>query len=600
MLWTVPIKTARQAIIALLLLVLTPLALSRLEAQAYVPPGYGSGSGTSSSFGLDMALQEYGDDIYITLTPLFELPVGGFKIGLQIPVDVLVYDEDGSTGQDPPALREGQYDNLDDMARFVIYIKYGEHLYFDPDDAFNWSMYYGKITDGYMGHKTLIYRYVNNYNEDVFRAGLMADINNNWGGIEHFSSDVYRKEVIGWRGYIRPWGVITGMRNLFFAQGDLPGLHQVALSHYERDFIAQSGVFYQEKIPDQGTRGRVGQHFLPRFRDVLKKERNTQFREVSDPVTGETHIEAVPVDTRSDEQKILENQKEADDDSGSIWEHGFWNRFAIGYSVVEDRDAPLSLEYDGSGNLVIDPDTLVPRGLDDETVTFTGYDAEFRLSPFRWLDFTPYADINRIEEIDGAEGTHVGIDFLFKLSGAFKVTVRPEYREYTSNYIPVYFDSYHAIERTVYNPGGDGDSTTGSGSNSVTKLAYLKSLPADEGITKGYFAQIIFEWVETIVLETTYEDYDGANNSVIFTGLYIPAVANLYFNGYYTKKNFDQVKESFEYDDRSLVSAELGYELFGGITLSVAFRRTWEYNDQSAAYEPVDETSYNVGYSSIF
>lgn len=576
-----------------LILVLCPGVYNKIQANPYIPPGYDSNS-NNTSYGASLGYSREGDDIYVTITPLLEFPLGKFKIGMQLPLRVLAQDDDGSTGQEVPSLDDRLYDSIEDLQRMIVYIKYGTHLYYDPEDTFNWSFHYGKLTDGYLGHKTIVYRYLNNYSRDVFRGGLMADINGNYGGIEHFSSDVYRKEVVGWRGYIRPWGLIVGTHNLFYASGQMPSLHQVALSVYNRDDIRNSGIFYQEKIPEQGRKGRVGQHFLPKMKDELSKNK-VKFREVRDPVTGDTVIEPVPVDNRTDVQKVLDKK----DKKSDAWEHGFWNRFAIGYSVVDDLNAPLNLEADGSGNLVIDPDTLTPRADDEENLRFTGYDAEFRLSPLRWLDITPYVDLNKIEEIENSEATHIGLDTLFKFS-SFKITFRPEYREFSSNYIVTYFDSTHVIERTIYNPGGTGDSKTGSGSSNVTKLAYLKSLPDDGEKTKGYYGQLIFEWIETVIIETTYEDYDGPDNSVIFTGLYVPALADFYISAYYTKKNYDDLRKSFVYDDRSLVAAVIGYNLFSGITLSVSYTRTWEYNDDTSSFEPVDETSYNIGYSNIF
>lgn len=570
-----------------------------LAAQTYTPPGYGLGSSSSSDWGASLGYTEIEGDYYVTISPSIEFPLGDFKVGLKIPLEVLVYDADPSTGEDIPSLKPGQYDTYDDVLRLVQYVSYGTHLYYDPGDLFNWSMYYGKMLgNGYLGHKTLIYRYTNNYDDDVFRAGLMADINSNWGGVEYFSSDIWRREVVGWRGYIRPWGWITGIHDIFFVSR-LPSLNHVALSMYDRHAThINRGVFYQEKVPEQGKGGRIGQHFLPKIRDVVGEPGNLRFEEVRDPVTGETTVQPVPIDTRSPEQKILDQQKLAEDDNGEEWGHGFWNRFAIGYSYVEDKDAPLTLETDGSGNLVIDPDLLQPRADVYDTLTFVGYDAEFRLSPAKWLELTPYVDQNRIRDVDGAEATHAGIDAVASFS-SFKISFRPEYREFASNYLPVYFDHYHVIERTQYNPGGDGDSSNGSGSSEVTKLSYLRGLESGGGVTKGYFAQIIVEWVDTIIIETTYEDYDGLNNSVIFTGIYIPAIADIFFNGYYTKKNFDNFKESFEYDDRSLAAAELGYSLFGGVTVSVRYQRTWVYNSNTGSFEAVDETSYNVGYSSL-
>ncbi|MCB1320956.1 MAG: hypothetical protein KDK34_11925, partial [Leptospiraceae bacterium] len=506
--------------------VLGLLALpSMLSAQVWVPPGYADGENLESSgWGLSTAYQEVNDDIYITVTPLIELPLWKFRVGLTVPQEVLVLDREPKTGEDVPSIRPGTFDTWEDYLKLIQYVKYGTHLFYDPDDLFNWSFHYGKMTDGWMGHKTVIFRYANNYDPTIFRAGLMADINGNAGGIEHFSSDIWRKEVVGWRGYIRPVGLVTGVHDTFFVHGGFPSPRQVALSVREnRDPRINGGVYYQEAVPDHGAEGRLGQQFHGKIGQEVGETSTVKFVEQTNPVTGETEVRAVEGDP------LVEEQKERE---GDEWGPSFWSRFAIGYFQVRDMDAPLNLETDGSGNLVVDPETLRPRADDDETLTIQGWDAEFRLSPFDWLDLTPYADFPEVKDLEGSEARHYGIDSGFNL-GPVQLTFRPEYREHSSNYIPNYFDQYHVLERTIYNPGGDGDSTNGSGSSSTTKLAYLKSLPSDGEMVKGYFVQLIMDWLQTLVIDATYEDYDGPDNSQIFVGVYVPAIADIFFNGYY-------------------------------------------------------------------
>jgi hypothetical protein len=562
---------------------------SGLAAQVYQPANYASGQNIEGNgFGLSTGYSEINDDIYLTITPLIELPLGKLRIGLQIPLEVLVLDRDPKGEEDVPSIRAGTYDEWEDYLKVIAYVRYGTHLYFDPDDDYNWSFYYGKLFDGWMGHKTIIFRYQNNFDPAYYRAGAMADINNRWGGVEFFSSDIWRREVVGWRGYVRPVGVLFSVHDMLVYGGSLPGARQVALSLDERrDPALNGGVFYQETVPDQkAPGGRLEQYFYNTIGDDLGKS-NMEFEEVVDPHTGEVQVRA----------KESDPQQAAAEEKGTKWGSSFWERWAVGYSIVRDLDAPLVLETDGSGNLVIDPLTGRPRGIDDETLTVIGYDTELRMSPFDWFDLTPYVDFNTFKHVEGSEGYHAGIDAGFRFS-TFKFTLRPEYRDMSSNYIPVYFDQYHAIERTVYQPGGDG---TGSGSGvETTKLAYLKTLEEDGERVRGYFVLGMFEWLQTLVIEATYEDYDGENNSRVFVGVYVPAAFNFYFNGYYTKKDFENIEESFEYDDRSLAAAQLGYSFFGGISATVTFTRTWVYDSAEAAYVAQDEISYGLGFNASF
>ena len=105
------------------------------------------------------------------------------------------------------------------------------------------------------------------------------------------------------------------------------------------------------------------------------------------------------------------------------------------------------------------------------------------------------------------------------------------------------------------------------------------------------------DWLQLLVIEATYEDYVGANNSAVFVGFYVPNVAGLFLNGYYTKQGFDHYKEAFQFDDRSLAAAELGYSIIGGLYVKASFKRTWIYDSTTSAYTASDEITYSAGFS---
>ncbi len=644
----------RGGLLAGLALVLVSISFSGLAAQKYLPPGYGASSNIEGTgWGFDAGYQEIDGDYYITLEPTIEMPFPFWpklRFGLQIPLEILAIDNEPKGTKKPPTIRKGTYDEIEDWTKIIKYVRYGTHLYFNPDDSFNWSFYYGKMTDGYIGHKTLIYRYVSTYDDTVHRAGFMADINNNWGGIEAFSSDVLRREVMAGRIYIRPVGLFIGMRDLFWANSGVVDRKHIALSireQYNPD--RNGGVFFQSKIPGGDRRkGSIGQQIHGKIGDEnFNTGKTVKFKEVTDPVTGKTSVRAIPVDkqasntagggsaggttgtttgttttgTRTDPTTTgggSGGTKSAggtttgggsgggssgggSDKPAEKWGPSFWNRFAIGYTIARDLTAPLTLEKDGSGNLVIDPDTGRPREDTSQVLTFVGVDAEMRLSPFRFLELTPYVDLNKIKDLQASEGLHVGVDMGIKLFGNFlKITFRPEYRELSQNYIPVYFDSYYTIERTAYLPDGDGSDSGEVGAGSVTKLEYLQSLSHEGGKTKGYFWELIVELFQVMVLEVTYENYDGADNSRIFAGIYVPNLfsTGLFANGYYTKKGFDKFGESFQFDDRSLAAGELGFSFFGSFYAKISYERTWEYNSTTSLYETRDEKTINFGFSS--
>ncbi|MFN3604314.1 MAG: hypothetical protein ACK4UJ_06370 [Leptonema sp. (in: bacteria)] len=572
-----------------------------LYAEIYKPPGYGYGSSLEgNAFSFDIGYKSLNEDYYLTLNPTLELPFFGLRIGLQIPLEVLIYDKEPLSAQKTPSLRKGMYESQEDYFRIFRYITYGTHLYFDPDDSFNWSLHYGIMNDGYIGHRTIVNRYVSSYDPTVWSPGLMADINNNWGGVEVFANNVLRKEVRGYRIFIRPVGIFNSISNLSY-NDDINTQEIVHSTIENQNPMLNRNYLFQTIVPNMGKGGALKHHLLKPLKEDLKEEK-IEFKEVYDPNTGEVKIVPVPkeeIPLIEQEKKVQEAEQQVQPKSEKEVpkkikrEHGFWNRWAIGFTSITDYGAPLSLELDGSSNLVIDPETRLPRADKVENLTITGMDMELRLSPFRWLDITPYIDINKIKNLSKSKGTHIGINIEMNLSKLFKFTLRPEYREITSNYIAEYFDSTYAIERTKYLQGN---------STSVTpKLAYLKSLPTDGAIYKGYFINALMEFISLLVIEISYTDYKGPNNSEIFTGFYIPNLGGFFVNGYYIKKYFDKFSDAFKTkSENSLLAAEAGLSFFGGFYIKYMIQRTWIYNSETGEYQPKDESSIGFGYGSNF
>lgn len=619
-----------------------------VRAEKYLPAGYGAGQNAEGNgWGLDLGYKKVDDDYYATVSPTLNFSLGSsLFVGIQAPLELLVVDKDPKQDQKTGSIRKGTYDSQEDYAKIIAYVRHGEHLFFRPGDAFNWSFYYGKMNDGYIGHRTIIDRYVTTYDPAVYRAGFMADINNDWGGVEVFYSDALRNEVSGTRGYIRPFGILGTIHDLV---SGMPTNRQVAMSSVEmRDPDRNGGFFFQED-PKRG--GSMQQQTHKKFKDEMRdgkaKDRKVQFKEVTDPLTGKTQVRAVEV-PMTEEEKAQEERESgggetgpdgkptergkmpgkdgkgtatdaktkgdpgaggssASDDPGkpkSTWGPMFLSRWALGYTIVKDVHAPLALEKDGSNQLVIDPDTQRPRGTSDRALTITGVDTEFRLSPFRWLDLTPYADLNKIQDsdkhFDKSQGLHVGLEMGFKFSNVLKFKLRPEYRELSSNYIPTYFDSYYAIERTVYNPGGDGTTNGTTETAGQTKLTYLRALEQGGKKKKGYYVNALVDVLNVVVVETTYEDYDGVDNSRVFTGIYIPNIFGFFLNGYYQKKGFNEYKEAYIFDDRSLAAAEVGYIFFGLLSVKVSYQRTWVYDASTSAFKAQDEKQVGFGISTTF
>ena len=85
-----------------------------------------------------------------------------------------------------------------------------------------------------------------------------------------------------------------------------------------------------------------------------------------------------------------------------------------------------------------------------------------------------------------------------------------------------------------------------------------------------------------------YEDYQGSNNSRIFTGLYVPIKDFVRISGFYIKKGFDKSGEAFKLDDKSMGVGEIAVNL-GVITLKLQNRRRWIFDQTTNSYVALDE-----------
>jgi hypothetical protein len=177
-----------------------------------------------------------------------------------------------------------------------------------------------------------------------------------------------------------------------------------------------------------------------------------------------------------------------------------------------------------------------------------------------------------------------------------RIKFRPEYRELTENYIPEYFDTYYSFERTAYQIGGVTGATTNILNTGQTKLAYAKSLGSGGGLNKGYQGNLIFDFTNFLILESTYQDYDGPDNSKVFVGVFMPPIFGLFANGYYTKRGFDALSEAFKNDNRSLAAGEVGLNMLG-FTVKATYYRTWTYDTASSSFKAKDEKAVTFGYS---
>ncbi|MCX7998447.1 MAG: hypothetical protein N3A69_05770, partial [Leptospiraceae bacterium] len=292
------------------------------------------------------------------------------------------------------------------------------------------------------------------------------------------------------------------------------------------------------------------------------------------PKSSEESADIAFIPVKKEEKEVPKKKEKSSPKKSRL--DTIWNRFAIGYTAAYDGKAPSELEFDTTGNLKFTKDNQ-PQVKKTKRIGIEGYDVEFKIINWAWLELTPYFDYNRIRKLDNARGRHYGL--ILKIGNEnINITLTPEYRKMSSNYIPIYFDSFYEIERYQTNLNSDFP---------TTKYQHLTRLDPDGKEIKGYYHTLILN-IYKIGFEINYEDYDGENNSRIFTGLYIPFGNMFRLSGFYSKRGFNKMGEAFKVDDRSQGAGELAVNI-GPIVIKLQNRRRWVFNEVESRYEARDE-----------
>ncbi len=509
--------------------------------QVWAPPGVNTRP-SSDTFIYDIGINQYNGDTYLYLAPGLNMNFNNWGFSFQLPVNILAHDAapkmpDSKVGK----IRSIDYDSKSDYQRVLNFIWFGNYGVYKPKEI-TYSLYLGKMHDGYIGHGTIVNRYVNNQRVDLYKLGVMADLNTDYGGVQVFTNAIYDRDVNAGRGYVRPFGILFGIMDIASGKRDLAMLAGNVLDDVGR-----------KKVNEEITSSK-------------EEERYVEIE--TDPVTGQKReVEKVAP------KKERTIPKDEPSESNRIFD---LRRFALGYTSAYDARAPTSLDLDTTGNIRYDnANNAKVKSVRRQGVE--GYDAEFKVISTAMFELTPYGDYNRIKNVPNAMGRHYGV--IMKVGGKdINLTIRPEYRSMTSNYIPMYFDSYYEIERYQVNLDS---------SFPYTKYEYLQNKPVDGPAVKGYFHTVILN-IYRIGFEANYEDYTGSNNSRVFVGAYIPVASILRFSAFYIKKGFDKSGEAFKVDDRSQGAAELAINL-GPVTIRAQNRRRWVLDSETNQFKAKDE-----------
>jgi hypothetical protein len=146
----------------------------------------------------DVNFGQIGEDWYTTINLGFSMDFGQIGFGVQVPLRLSVID---NTPTANGVLRKEDWDEFSDYFRIIRFFRYGHK----GDLVF---VQVGDLPGATLGHGTIVGRYYNNTDIDHYKLGLQVDINTVYGGVETLFNNVFISNIIGARGYFKPWSLI--------------------------------------------------------------------------------------------------------------------------------------------------------------------------------------------------------------------------------------------------------------------------------------------------------------------------------------------------------------------------------------------------------
>ncbi len=267
----------------------------------------------------------------------------------------------------------------------------------------------------------------------------------------------------------------------------------------------------------------------------------------------------------------------------------FLNIFSVGATVVTDWNAPISYQMaspgqDASGQ-PLPPQPVVKDGAyvvaDTSPMTVYGFDVEAEVLNNALVDLVPYSDLNFIN--NAGWGWHAGALATLKMPIAIALTIpiRLEYRRFSSNYVPEYFDTFYEVQR--FNSALTGQP--------ISKEQWTRELPSGKGYN-GVYGDLAFDFAGIVQVGAVYEAREGADASLQAFAA-VPALETLQFKAFYARTGIKGTNDVFKFDDRSMLVAQGRYELFSYVYLVGRFTRRWVLDSVSSEYQSKDD--WNVG-----
>jgi len=203
--------------------------------------------------------------------------------------------------------------------------------------------------------------------------------------------------------------------------------------------------------------------------------------------------------------------------------------------------------------------------------------------------------------VDAGTGFHIGILNVFHvpfIASSLDLSLRLEYRYFTGDYIPAYFNSFYEIQKFSYPYKNE---STGR-EDTIPKRQVLQLL-GDHGLN-GYYAELILNFFGYFTIGASYDDYDGPYNSNLRIFIDFSALSFIQLGCYYYRHNYEGADQALAFDDKSLFLGEARVQITSFLYLVGQYWRIWQLVQNSESgqyeYEPVNDWSVGLGISYTF
>ncbi len=283
---------------------------------------------------------------------------------------------------------------------------------------------------------------------------------------------------------------------------------------------------------------------------------------------------------------------------------------AFGLSAVHDRPKPdetlwQSQQWD-DGTQIITSEKQLPH------ILFLGADLDLPILRLKIFSMTMYADAGttgyvyqevpqKLEQLDSpvkpgtidfVKGLGTAAGLMGKIAMIFNYRI--EYRYILDYYEPGLINSMWENRRLTY-------------PFDLTKIIYeQKSGSYEDSTSAGFMIKGGMTLFKKLEFGLGYENYkkivaSGTEEPVKKGNMYLNVdkglIPKVYGNVTYTRTaNFENVfKEPF--DENTLIEANVFYELAKGIALSINYKRTYKFNENTNRYEPIENFGINTNFT---